>query len=139
MLARDFFQSQKNRESILMSLVKEEVSTLTNNFHKILNGVDVSILKMMKSDSLYSIDITDSCYLNISLDNTAGFLFIEITERIKKDKRYITKQDKEIVTIDSFLAAKIFNGEEIEIASEKVLDSEAKDYLVLRLKRSSAL
>ena len=137
MLARDFFQSQKNRESILMSLVKEEVST--NNFHKILNGVDVSILKMMKSDSLYSIDITDSCYLNISLDNTAGFLFIEITERIKKDKRYITKQDKEIVTIDSFLAAKIFNGEEIEIASEKVLDSEAKDYLVLRLKRSSAL
>ena len=139
MLARDFFQSQKNRESILMSLVKEEVSTLTNNFHKILNGVDVSILKMMKSDSLYSIDITDSCYLNISLDNTAGFLFIEITERIKKDKRYITKQDKEIVTIDSFLAAKIFNGEEIEIASEKVLDSEAKDYLVLRLKRSNTL
>ena len=139
MLARDFFQSQKNRESILMSLVKEEVSTLTNNFHKILNGVDVSILKMMKSDSLYSIDITDSCYLNISLDNTAGFLFIEITERIKKDKRYITKQDKEIVTIDSFLAAKIFKGEEVEIASEKVLDSEAKDYLVLRLKRSSAL
>ena len=139
MLARDFFQSQKNRESILMSLVKEEVSTLTNNFHKILNGVDVSILKMMKSDSLYSIDITDSCYLNISLDNTAGFLFIEITERIKKDKRYITKQDKEIVTIDSFLAAKIYNGEEVEIASDKVLDSEAKDYLVLRLKRSSAL
>ena len=139
MLARDFFQSQKNRESILMSLVKEEVSTLTNNFHKILNGVDVSILKMMKSDSLYSIDITDSCYLNISLDNTAGFLFIEITERIKKDKRYITKQDKEIVTIDSFLAAKIYNGEEIEIASDKVLDSEANDYLVLRLKRSSAL
>ena len=139
MLARDFFQSQKNRESILMSLVKEEVSTLTNNFHKILNGVDVSILKMMKSDSLYSIDITDSCYLNISLDNTAGFLFIEITERIKKDKRYITKQDKEIVTIDSFLAAKIFKGEEVEIASEKVLDSEAKDYLVLRLKRSNTL
>ena len=139
MLARDFFQSQKNRESILMSLVKEEVSTLTNNFHKILNGVDVSILKMMKSDSLYSIDITDSCYLNISLDNTAGFLFIEITECIKKDKMYITKQDKEIVTIDSFLAAKIFKGEEVEIASEKVLDSEAKDYLVLRLKRSSAL
>ena len=139
MLARDFFQSQKNRESILMSLVKEEVSTLTNNFHKILNGVDVSILKMMKSDSLYSIDITDSCYLNISLDNTAGFLFIEITECIKKDKRYITRQDKEIVTIDSFLAAKIYNGEEVEIASDKVLDSEAKDYLVLRLKRSSAL
>ena len=52
---------------------------------------------------------------------------------------YITKQDKEIVTIDSFLAAKIFNGEEVEIASEKVLDSEAKDYLVLRLKRSSVL
>ena len=139
MLARDFFQSQKNRESILMSLVKEEVSTLTNNFHKILNGVDVSILKMMKSDSLYSIDITDSCYLNISLDNTAGFLFIEITERIKKDKMYVTRQDKEIVTIDSFLAAKIYNGEEIEIASEKVLDSEANDYLVLRLKRSNTL
>ena len=138
MLARDFFQSQKNRESILMSLVKEEVSTLTNNFHKILNGVDVSILKM-KSDTLDSIDVTDSCYLNISLDNTAGFLFIEITECIKKDKMYITKQDKEIVTIDSFLAAKIFNGEEVEIASEKVLDLEAKDYLVLRLKRSSVL
>ena len=100
MLARDFFQSQKNRESILMSLVKEEVSTLTNNFHKILNGVDVSILKM-KSDTLDSIDVTDSCYLNISLDNTAGYLFIEITESVKKDKMYITKQDKEIVTIDS--------------------------------------
>ena len=121
-----------------MSLVKEEVSTLTNNFHKILNGVDVSILKM-KSDTLDSIDVTDSCYLNISLDNTAGYLFIEITESVKKDKMYITKQDKEIVTIDSFLAAKIYNGEEVEIASEKVLDSEAKDYLVLRLKRSSTL
>ena len=139
MLARDFFQSQKNRESILMSLVKEEVSTLTNNFHKILNGVDVSIFKVKRSDNLDSIDVTDSCYLNISLDNTAGFLFIEITESVKKDKRYITRQDKEIVTIDSFLAAKIFNGEEIEIASDKVLDSEAKDYLVLRLKRSSTL
>ena len=135
MLARDFFQSQKDRESILMSLVKEEVSTLTNNFHKILNGVDVSIFKM-KSDGLISMEVTDSCYLNISLDNTAGYLFIEITECIKKDKRYITRQDKEIVVIDSFLAAKIYNGEEVEIASEKVLDSEAKDFLVLKLKRS---
>ena len=135
MLARDFFQSQKDRESILMSLVKEEVSTLTNNFHKILNGVDVSIFKL-KSENLDSTDVTDSCYLNISLDNISGYLFIEITECIKKDKRYITKQDKEIVIIDSFLAAKIFNGEEVEIASEKVLDSEAKDFLVLRLKRS---
>lgn len=135
MLARDFFQSQRDRESILMSLVKEEVSTLTNNFHKILNGVDVSILKV-KSDNLDSTDVTDSCYLNISLDNISGYLFIEITECIKKDKRYITKQDKEIVIIDSFLAAKIFNGEEVEIASEKVLDSEARDFLVLRLKRS---
>lgn len=135
MLARDFFQSQKDRESILMSLVKEEVSTLTNNFHKILNGVDVSIFKM-RSDGLISMEVTDSCYLNISLDNISGYLFIEITESIKKDKRYITKQDKEIVIIDSFLAAKIFNGEEVEIASEKVLDSEAKDFLVLRLKRS---
>ena len=136
MLARDFFQNQKDRESILMSLVKEEVSTLTNNFHKILNGVDVSIFKVERSNNLDSMEVTDSCYLNISLDNTAGFLFIEITECIKKDKRYITKQDKEIVIIDSFLAAKIFNGEEVEIASEKVLDSEAKDFLVLRLKRS---
>ena len=135
MLARDFFQSQKDRENILMSLVKEEVSTLTNNFHKILNGVDVSIFKM-RSDGLISMEVTDSCYLNISLDNTAGFLFIEITECIKKDKMYITKQDKEIVTIDSFLAAKIYNGEEVEIASEKILDSEAKDFLVLKLKRS---
>lgn len=135
MLARDFFQSQKDRENILMSLVKEEVSTLTNNFHKILNGVDVSILKM-RSDNLDSIDVTDSCYLNISLDNISGYLFIEITECIKKDKMYVTRQDKEIVIIDSFLAAKIFNGEEVEIASEKVLDSEAKDFLVLKLKRS---
>ena len=135
MLARDFFQSQRDRESILMSLVKEEVSTLTNNFHKILSGVDVSIFKM-RSDGLISMEVTDSCYLNISLDNTAGYLFIEITERIKKDKMYITKQDKEIVIIDSFLAAKIYNGEEVEIASEKVLDSEAKDFLVLKLKRS---
>ena len=52
---------------------------------------------------------------------------------------YITKQDKEIVTIDSFLAAKIYNGEEVEIASEKVLDLEAKDYLVLRLKLAICL
>ena len=135
MLARDFFQSQKDRENILMSLVKEEVSTLTNNFHKILNGVDVSILKT-RSDNLDSIDVTDSCYLNISLDNISGYLFIEITECIKKDKMYITRQDKEIVIIDSFLAAKIYNEETVEIASEKVLDSEAKDFLVLRLKRS---
>ena len=135
MLARDFFQSQKDRESILMSLVKEEVSTLTNNFHKILSSVDVSIFKT-RSDDSDSVDVTDSCYLNISLDNTAGFLFIEITECIKKDKMYVTRQDKEIVIIDSFLAAKIFNGEEVEIASEKVLDSEVKDFLVLKLKRS---
>ena len=135
MLARDFFQSQKDRENILMSLVKEEVSTLTNNFHKILNGVDISIFKM-RSDGLISMEVTDSCYLSISLDNTAGYLFIEITECIKKDKMYVTRQDKEIVVIDSFLAAKIYNGEEVEIASEKVLDSEAKDFLVLKLKRS---
>lgn len=135
MLARDFFQSQKDRESILMSLVKEEVSTLTNNFHKILSGVDISILKT-RSDNLDSADVTDSCYLNISLDNISGYLFIEITECIKKDKMYVTRQDKEIVIIDSFLAAKIYNGETVEIASEKVLDSEAKDFLVLRLKRS---